>query len=136
MVDGNSQIQALDRNAAGLVTGSTHFMRHGTTTLLAALDIAAGTVIGELHRRHLEQRIFLQFVRTIDANVPPLDVHLMMEKYGTHNTPGRGSTAILVSMFNSRPARASWLNQVESWFATLTEKYIRRRRHAPFDSPA
>lgn len=61
-------------------------MRHGTTTLFAALDIASGEVIGELHRRHRSSE-FLQFLRTIEANVPPeLDVHLVMDNYGTHKT--------------------------------------------------
>ncbi|WP_371827477.1 transposase [Cupriavidus sp. KK10] len=61
-------------------------MRHGTTTLFAALDIATGKVIGELHRRHRSSE-FLQFLRTIEANVPPkLDVHLVMDNYGTHKT--------------------------------------------------
>jgi len=61
-------------------------MRHGTTTLFAALDISTGEVIGELHRRHRSSE-FLQFLRTIEANVPPqLDVHLVMDNYGTHKT--------------------------------------------------
>ncbi len=65
----------------------THdYERHGTTTLFAALDIATGRVIGELHRRH-RSREFLKFLRTIDANVPPeLDVHLVMDNYGTYMT--------------------------------------------------
>jgi hypothetical protein len=62
-------------------------MRHGTTTLFAALDIATGEVMGELHRRHRRTE-FLQYLRTIEANVPTqLDVHLVMDNYGTHKTP-------------------------------------------------
>lgn len=93
-VDENGQIQALDRTqpilplAPGIPERRTHDdMRHGTTTLFAALDIATGEVIGELHRRHRSTE-FLQSLRTIDANVPTdLDVHLVMDNYGTHKTP-------------------------------------------------
>jgi transposase len=82
-VDEKSQIQALDRTqpllplAPGLPERRTHdYARHGTTTLFAALDIATGEVIGELHRRHRSAE-FLQFLRTIEANVPSqLDIHL------------------------------------------------------------
>ncbi|KVE73621.1 IS630 family transposase, partial [Burkholderia vietnamiensis] len=93
-VDEKSQIQALDRTqpilpfAPGIPERRTHdYMRHGTTTLFAALDIGTGEVIGELHRRHRSSE-FLQFLRTIDANVPAdLEVHLVMDNYGTHKTP-------------------------------------------------
>ena len=93
-VDEKSQIQALDRTqpllplAPGIPERRTHdYVRHGTTTLFAALDIATGEVIGELHRRHRSSE-FLQFLRTIEANVPPqMDVHLVMDNYGTHKTP-------------------------------------------------
>lgn len=72
----------------GIPERRTHdYMRHGTTTLFAALDVATGRVIGELHRRHRSKE-FLQFLRTIDASVPAnLDVHLVMDNYGTHKTP-------------------------------------------------
>lgn len=87
-------IQALDRKhpilplAPGIPERRTHdYRRHGTTTLFAALDMATGEVIGELHRRHRSTE-FLQFLRTIEANVPAqLDVHLVMDNYGTHKTP-------------------------------------------------
>jgi len=93
-VDEKSQIQALDRTqpllplSPGVPARRTHdYARHGTTTLFAALDIATGKVLGELHRRHRSKE-FLQFLRTIDANVPPeLAVHLVMDNYGTHKTP-------------------------------------------------
>jgi transposase len=93
-VDEKSQIQALDRTqpilplAPGVPERRIHdYMHHGTTTLFAALDIATGEVIGELHRRHRSSE-FLQFLRTIDASVPSgLDVHLVMDNYGTHKTP-------------------------------------------------
>ncbi len=93
-VDEKSQIQALDRTqpilplAPGLPERRTHdYARHGTTTLFGALDIATGEVIGRTHRRHRSGE-FLQFLRTIEANVPAdLDVHLVMDNYGTHKTP-------------------------------------------------
>ncbi|CAB3774991.1 IS630 family transposase ISBj5 [Paraburkholderia humisilvae] len=92
-VDGKSQIQVLDRTqpiqplVPGIPERRTHdYMRHGTTKLFAALDISAGEVIGELHRRHRSSE-FLQFLLTIEANVlPQLDVHLVMDNYGTHKT--------------------------------------------------
>jgi transposase len=93
-VDEKSQIQALDRTqpmlplAPGIPERRTHdYMRHGTTTLFAALDIATGEVIGEVHRRHRSSE-FVRFLRTIEASVPShLDVHLVMDNYGTHKTP-------------------------------------------------
>jgi len=137
-VDEKSQIQALDRTqpilplAPGLPERRTHdYMRHGTTTLFAALDIATGEVIGELHRRHLSSE-FLQFLRTIEANVPAqLDIHLVMDSYGTHKTPAIKAWFARNPRFHVHftPTSASWLNQVERWFATLTEKYIRRGTH-------
>jgi transposase len=137
-VDEKSQIQALDRTqpilplAPGIPERRTHdYMRHGTTTLFAALDIATGEVIGELHRRHRSCE-FLQFLRTIEAHVPSeLDVHLVMDNYGTHKTPSIRSWFARNPRFHVHftPTSASWLNQVERWFATLTEKYIRRGTH-------
>lgn len=137
-VDEKSQIQALDRTqpilplAPGIPERRTHdYMRHGTTTLFAALDIATGEVIGELHRRHRSAE-FLQFLRTIDANVPAqLDIHLVMDNYGTHKTPTIKAWFARHPRFHVHftPTSASWLNQVERWFATLTEKYIRRGTH-------
>ena len=93
-VDEKSQIQALDRTqpilplAPGLPERRTHdYARHGTTTLFAALDVATGEVMGQLHRRHRSSE-FLQFLRTIEVNVPAiLEVHLIMDNYGTHKTP-------------------------------------------------
>ncbi len=137
-VDEKSQIQALDRTqpilplAPGLPERRTHdYKRHGTTTLFAALDIATGEVIGELHRRHRSAE-FLRFLRTIEANVPPaLEVHLVMDNYGTHKTPSIKSWFARHPRFHAHftPTSASWLNQVERWFATLTERYIRRGTH-------
>jgi transposase len=137
-VDEKSQIQALDRTqpilplAPGIPERRTHdYMRHGTTTLFAALDIASGEVIGELHRRHRSSE-FLQFLRTIDASVPAaLDVHLVMDNYGTHKTPKVRGWFARHPRFHVHftPTSASWINQVERWFATLTEKQIRRGTH-------
>jgi len=137
-VDEKSQIQALDRTqpllplAPGIPERRTHdYARHGTTTLFAALDIATGEVIGQLHRRHRSSE-FLQFLRTIDANVPrQLDVHLVMDNYGTHKTPAIKAWFARHPRFTVHftPTSASWLNQVERWFATLTQSYIRRGTH-------
>lgn len=137
-VDEKSQIQALDRTqpilplAPGIPERRTHdYMRYGTTTLFAALDIASGDVIGELHRRHRSAE-FLQFLRTIDACVPPeLDLHLVMDNYATHKTPAVKNWFARHPRFHVHftPTSASWLNQVERWFATLTDKQIRRGTH-------
>jgi transposase len=137
-VDEKSQIQALDRTqpllalAPGIPERRTHdYERHGTTTLFAALDIATGAVIGDLHRRHRSSE-FLQFLRTIEANVPAaLDIHLVMDNYGTHKTPAIKNWLARHPRFHVHftPTSASWLNQVERWFATLTQKYIRRGTH-------
>src|SRR4051794_3486587 len=137
-VDEKSQIQALDRTqpmlplAPGIPERRTHdYMRHGTTTLFAALDISTGEVIGELHRRHRSSE-FLQFLRTIEANVPPhLDVHLVMDNYGTHKTSSINTWLARHPRFHAHftPTSASWINQVERWFATLSETYIRRGTH-------
>lgn len=137
-VDEKSQIQALDRTqpilplAPGLPERRTHdYMRHGTTTLFAALDVATGEVIGELHRRHRSSE-FLAFLRTIEANVPAdLDIHLVMDNYGTHKTPKVKSWFARHPRFHVHftPTSASWINQVERWFAELTEKQIRRGTH-------
>ena len=137
-VDEKSQIQALDRTqpllpiAPGIPERRTHdYERHGTTTLFAALDIATGSVIGEMHRRHRSSE-FLQFLRTIESNVPQaLEIHLVMDNYGTHKTPAIKNWLTRHPRFHAHftPTSASWLNQVERWFATLTLKYIRRSTH-------
>jgi transposase len=88
-------------------------------------------VIGELHRRHRSAE-FLRFLRTIEASVPPeLDIHLVMDNYGTHKTPAIRSWFARNPRFHVHftPTSASWLNQVERWFATLTQSYIRRGTH-------
>jgi transposase len=134
-VDEKSQIQALDRTQPllpmrpGQVERRTHdYTRHGTTTLFAALNVATSTVITQFHRRHRSIE-FRQFLDAVDAAVPTqLDVHLVMDNYGTHKT------ALIRNWLAKRPrfhvhftpTYGSWLNLVERWFAELTNKQLRR----------
>ena len=137
-VDEKSQIQALDRTQPllpmrpGQAERRTHaYKRHGTTALCAALAGKTGTVIGELHRRHRSAE-FRKFLDTIDLQVPrPLDVHLILDHYGTHKTAGIGRWLAKRPRFHVHftPTSASWVNMVERWFAALTEKHIRRGAH-------
>ena len=137
-VDEKSQIQALDRTqpmlplAPGMAERRTHdYQRHGTTRLFAALDVATGRVIGELHRRHRSKE-FLAFLRTIEANVPPqLAVHLILDNYGTHKTPSVRAWFARNPRFHVHftPTSASWLNLVERFFALLSERQIKRGTH-------
>ena len=134
-VDEKSQIQALDRTQPllpmrpGQPQRRTHdYVRHGTTSLFAALDIATGDVIGECHRRHRALE-FRKFLTTIDEQVPDdLDVHLIMDNYATHKTPAIRRWLAKRPRFHVHftPTSASWINQIERWFATLTAKQIRR----------
>ncbi len=134
-VDEKSQIQALERTqpllpmGLGYVEGVTHnYVRHGTTTLFAALNLATGTVIGRCQRRHRHQE-YLQFLREIDANVPKgLVVHLIVDNYATHKHPRvqRWLAAHPRYRVHFTPTYASWLNQVEIWFHIITQKAIRR----------
>jgi transposase len=134
-VDEKSQIQALDRSQPmlpmrpGQVARRSHdYTRHGTTSLFAALDIATGHVIGKCYGRHRAAE-FRKFLDEIEAAVPRgLDVHLVMDNYATHKTP-------LIRKWLAKrprwhlhltPTSASWLNQVERFFALLTDKKIRR----------
>jgi transposase len=137
-VDEKSQIQALDRTAPllpmrpGQVERRTHdYVRHGTTSLFAALDVASGRVIGECHRRH-RSREFLRFLDTIDHTVSAhLDIHLILDNYGTHKTAQVRRWFARHPRFHVHftPTSASWLNLVERWFATLTQKQIKRGAH-------
>ena len=137
-VDEKSQIQALDRSQPLLpmrpgqpARRSHDYKRHGTTSLFAALDIATGHVIGKCYPRHRAAE-FRKFLDEIEANVPgDLDVHLVMDNYATHKTP-------LIRNWLARrprwhvhltPTSSSWLNQVERFFALLTDKQIRRGVH-------
>jgi transposase len=134
-VDEKSQIQALDRTQPllpmrpGQVERRTHdYRRHGTTTLFAALDVATGEVIGRLERRHRSQE-FLRFLKQIDAAIPAeLEVHLIVDNYGTHKTPAVRRWIAQHPRFHVHftPTYSSWLNLVERWFALLTERQLRR----------
>jgi len=134
-VDEKSQIQALDRTAPvlpmglGYAEGVTHdYIRHGTTTLFAALDIATGKVLTQCTARHRHQE-FLQFLGRIDANVPKhLDVHLIVDNYATHKHPKvrRWLAARPRYHVHYTPTYSSWLNQVEIWFNLITQRAIRR----------
>ena len=137
-VDEKSQIQALDRTAPllpmrpGQIERRSHdYQRHGTTSLFAAFDVASGKVLGQLHRRHRSHE-FRQFLDTIDRNLPAdLDVHLILDNYGTHKTQLIRRWLAKRPRFHLHftPTSASWLNLVERWFAELTEKQIRRGVH-------
>src|SRR5215472_732581 len=137
-VDEKAQIQALDRTqpilplAPGVAERRTHdYRRHGTTSLLAAFNVATAEVIGHLHRR-LRPGEFLNFLRRIETAVPAdLDVHLIMDNYGTHKTRQIRDWLARHPRFQVHftPAYSSWINQVERWFAALTEKQIRRGTH-------
>jgi transposase len=137
-VDEKSQIQALDRSQAvfpmrpGQPERRSHdYTRHGTTSLFAALDVATGAVIGQCYPRHRAEE-FRQFLDEIEARLPrDLDVHLIWDNYATHKT------ALIRDWLAKRPrwhvhltpTSSSWLNQVERFFAKLTEKQIRRGVH-------
>ena len=137
-VDEKSQIQALDRSQPllpmrpGQVERRTHdYTRHGTTSLFAALDVASGSVIGRCYPRHRSSE-FRKFLDQIEANVPrDLDVHLVMDNYATHKTkPIRDWLAKRPHWHvHFTPTSASWINQVERFFALITEKQIRRGVH-------
>ena len=134
-VDEKSQIQALDRTAPllplglGYVEGVTHdYVRHGTTTLFAALDIATGRVLTKCKRRHRHQE-FLQFLRHIEASIPKkLDVHLVVDNYATHKHERVRRWLAARPRFHVHytPTYSSWLNQVEIWFNIITQRAIRR----------
>ena len=134
-VDEKPQIQALDRTQPllpmqpGQIERRTHdYTRHGTTTLFAALNAKTSEVITQFHQRHRSAQ-FREFLDLIEAQVPRrLDVHIIMDNYGTHKTP------LIRNWFAKRPrfhvhftpTYASWLSLVERWFALLTTKQLRR----------
>jgi len=134
-VDEKSQVQALERTqpmlpmGLGYVEGVTHdYVRHGTTTLFAALDIANGQVIAQCKPRHRHQE-FLAFLRHLDANTPAdLDLHLVVDNYGTHkHAKVRAWIARHPRLHvHHTPTYSSWLNQVERWFGLITQRAIRR----------
>lgn len=134
-VDEKSQVQALERTqpilpmGLGYVEGVTHdYFRHGTTTLFAALDVANGSVITQCKPRHRHQE-FLAFLRHVEASVPAdLEVHLICDNYATHKHPKVRAWLARRPRFHVHftPTYSSWLNQVERWFALITNQAIRR----------
>ena len=134
-VDEKSQVQALDRTQPLLPMTPGHperrshdYVRHGTTSLFAALDVATGSVIGKCRRRHRHQE-FLSFLRAIEKAVPQdRDIHLIMDNYGTHKTPRVRDWLARRPHWHVHftPTSASWLNLVERFFAEITNKRIRR----------
>ena len=137
-VDEKSQIQALDRtqpslplNYGALETHTHDYRRYGTTTLFAALDVVTGNVIGKLKRRHRSAE-FISFLRHIDSEVPAdLDVHLILDNYGTHKTDKVKKWLLRHPRFHCHftPTYSSWINLVERFFAALTEHQLRRGTH-------
>jgi len=136
-VDEKSQIQALDRTAPilplrpGLPERQTHdYKRYGTTTLFAAFNILNGKVIGHCLPRH-RGREFVKFLRELEKEVPlELDIHLIVDNYSTHKSAAvqRWLKPKKRRRFHLHftPTSSSWLNQVERWFALITERMIRR----------
>src|SRR5712675_3487478 len=135
-VDEKSQIQALDRTQPGLplkkgraATMTHDYKRHGTTTLFAALDVKSGLVIGECQPRHRAKE-FIRFLKRIDRCVKKhLDLHLVLDNYGTHKTPQVKAWLATNRRFHLHftPTSSSWLNQVERWFGELTHKAVCHR---------
>jgi transposase len=134
-VDENSQVQALERTqpvlpmGLGYLEGVRHdYYRHGTTTLVAALDVANGQVFAQCKPRHRHQE-FLAFLRHLEAEVPnSLDVHLIVANYGTHKHPKVRAWLARRARFHMHfiPTYSSWLNQVERWFGLITQRASRR----------
>jgi transposase len=136
-VDEKPQVQALDRTQpvlpmapARTERGTHDYVRHGTTSLFAALNVATGEVIGRCHRRHRHQE-FLAFLDHVDAALPRepgVSVHVVLDNYGTHKTPAVKRWFLRHPEYHLHftPTSASWLNQVERFFAEITEKRIRR----------
>jgi len=137
-VDEKSQIQALNRTQPllpmqpGQVERRTHdYERCGTTSLFAALDVATGRVIGKCYRKHRTKE-FLRFLRHIENEVPEdLDVHLVMDNYCTHKAESVTRWLARRPRFHVHytPTYSSWINQVERWFALLTNRALKRGSH-------
>ena len=134
-VDEKSQIQALDRTQPGLPmkrgrcgTMTHDYKRHGTTTLFAALNVLDGEVIGQCMSRHRHQE-FIRFLNTINRQTPAAqDVHLIVDNYATHKHPKVRAWLARHQrfQFHFTPTSASWLNAVESFFAKLTRRRLKR----------
>jgi transposase len=134
-VDEKSQIQALDRTQPGLPlkpgkagTMTHDYIRHGTTTLFAALNVVDGTVLGRCMQRHRHQE-FIRFLNAVEAAVPAGKlVHVVLDNYGTHKHP-----KVMAWLdrhprwtFHYTPTSGSWLNAVETFFSAMTRRRIRR----------
>ena len=135
-VDEKRQIQALDRTRPilklrpGIPERQTHdYLRHGTTTLFAALNVLEGTVIGHCQERHRHSE-FIRFLERIERSVPKRqrEIHLILDNYGTHTHPKVREWFAAHPRYHLHftPTSASWLNLVERWFAEITRKRIRR----------
>ena len=136
-VDEKSQVQALDRTqpllpmTPGQAERGTHdYVRHGTTSLFAALNVASGQVIGKCHRRHRHQE-FVKFLDHLDDTLvkePGVRIHIVLDNYATHKTPAVKRWFLRHPEYHLHfiPTSSSWLNQVERFFAEITEKRIRR----------
>ena len=137
-VDEKSQIQALSRSQPilpmlpGQAERRTHdYKRHGTTSLFAALDVATGSVIGKCWPRHRAIE-FRKFLKHIDRAVPAdLTVHLILDNYATHKTKDIREWFLRHPRYQLHftPTHSSWLNQVERWFALLSQRQIKRGSH-------
>jgi transposase/transposase-like protein len=134
-VDEKSQIQALDRTQPGLPlkpakagTMTHDYIRHGTTTLFAALNVLDGTVLGRCMQRHRHQE-FLRFLNAVEAAVPAGKlIHCILDNYGTHKHP-----KVMAWLerhprwtFHFTPTSGSWLNAVETFFSALTRQRLKR----------
>ena len=136
-VDEKSQAQALERAQPiltmrpGIPESQTHdYIRHGTTSLFAALNVLTGEVFGHCKARHRHQE-FLSFMKKLDEQIPKregLEVHLIMDNYGTHKVDKvkRWFANRPYYHIHFTPTGSSWINQIERWFALLTEQCIRR----------
>jgi transposase len=137
-LDEKSQVQALNRTepilplAPGVPARQSHdYERHGVTSLFAAMDVASGVTISTCYRRHRHQE-FLRFLNEVDENLPAgLDVHLVMDNYGTHKVSKVRNWLARHSRYHVHftPTSGSWLNLVERLFAEVTERCVRRGSH-------
>src|SRR5487761_7235 len=133
-VDEKSQIRALDRPQPllpmrpGQVERRSHdYVRHGTTTLFAALDVATGEVTGRCYARHRHEE-FLTFLQLVAKRYPKIEIHMVLDNYRTHKHPVVREWLEANPRFHLHftPTSASWMNQVETWFSILQRKTIRR----------
>jgi transposase len=137
-VDEKTQVQALDRTAPilpllpGVPQRATHdYVRHGTTNLYAALDVASGKVLSQMTARSRAVE-FRRFLARIDQQVPSeLAVHVICDNSSTHKTPAIQRWLVAHPRFQLHftPTYSSWLNLVERWFSELTTKWLRRGTH-------